>query len=297
MDTDPLHTDVFHLRSGRPIGVTEFGNRSSPHVVVLSHPAPGSSLFDPDPEVTAQFDVRVIALDRPGYGLSNVIPGQTVTVAHAADDIAEYLAAQNVTNVGAAGWSAGGRVALALAATRPELVSGVAVVATPAPDSVVPWVGDDNRAMLKSFRAAPPDDAARMLAAMFNEFFGVQPKPDALLTQLITPGIDDAIAHSAHDRLINMLESSALQGNLGTAADIIAYTLLDWGFDPREVTAPTALFYGADDSAIGPQHGEWYRAEVPNAHLELVPHVGHLVMISAWEKVLTHLTGQFSGTS
>ncbi len=54
-----------------------------------------------------------------------------------------------------AGWSAGGRVALALAARHPELVGRAGVIAAPAPDEEVPWYGDENRAMVDALRGLP----------------------------------------------------------------------------------------------------------------------------------------------
>jgi pimeloyl-ACP methyl ester carboxylesterase len=286
-----MDTNTFTLSSGRVVGVTEFGNRESSTVVVLAHPAPGSSAFDPDPIATAAHQVRVIAVDRPGYGMSTLDPGHAPTVQGAADDIAEYLADQGIRSAAAAGWSAGGRVALALAASHPSIVDRVAVIATPAPDAVVPWVGEDNRAMVESFRSMPPHEAILALTGMLDEFMGAEPVPGALINSLATAGVDDAIAAEAHDRLAEMLRLSAAQGNLGTAADIISYTLLDWGFDPLDVRADAFLFYGAKDPDIGPEHAAWYADQIASAEVEIVVDVGHMLVVPAWEQVLTRLVG------
>ena len=61
-------------------------------------------------------------------------------MATAADDLAGVLDCLPVERVGVVGWSAGGRVALALAARRPDLVDRVVVLATPAPDEEVPRI-------------------------------------------------------------------------------------------------------------------------------------------------------------
>jgi pimeloyl-ACP methyl ester carboxylesterase len=286
-----MDTNAFTLSSGRVVGVTEFGDRNSSTVVVLAHAAPGSSAFDPDPTATAAHKVRVIAVDRQGYGLSELDPENAPTVASAAADIAEYLASQNITSATAAGWSAGGRVALALAALHPTLVERVAIIATPAPDADVPWVGDDNRAMVESFRSLSPGEAIVALTGMLDEFMGAEPTAESLIASVATPDVDDATVAEAHDRLAAMLELSAMQGNLGTAADIISYTLLDWGFEPLDVQADAFLFYGEKDPAIGAAHAAWYADQIASAEVEIVVDVGHLLVVPAWEQVLTHLVG------
>ena len=284
-----MDASTFELASGRTIGVTEFGDRTADRVVVLAHPAPGSSIFDPDPIVTGTRGVRMIAIDRPGCGSSELAAYEAPTVHRAAADIAEYLAAEGIRAVGIAGWSAGGRVALALAAAHPELVDRVAVVATPAPDPDVPWVGEENRAMLESLRHMPPSEAVVSLAAMFDEFMGAEPSPEETVKAVATPDVDDAVLGEAHDRLLGMMHGAVAQGNLGMAADIVGYTLLAWGFDPDDVAAKTLLLYGAKDPDIGQAHANWYHSRVPDSQVEMVPDAGHLVLISQWDRVLSHL--------
>ena len=298
-----MDTFTFELASGRTIGVTEFGDRAADRVVVLAHPAPGSSFFDPDPIVTGNHRVRVIAVDRPGCGASSLASDEAPTVHGAAADIAEYLASVGIGDeddagssssgvqrtVGAVGWSAGGRVALALAAAHPNLVDRVAVVATPAPDTDVPWVGEENRAMLESLRHMPPSEAVVSLAAMFDEFMGAEPSPEDTVKAVATEGVDDAVLGEAHDRLLEMMRGAVAQGNLGMAADIVGYTLLNWGFDPADVASRTLLLYGEQDTEIGHAHADWYHSRLPDSRVEMVADAGHLVLISQWETVLAHV--------
>lgn len=128
-----METTVFTLSSGRAVDVTTFGDADADNVVVLANPE-GTEVFDPDPAVTSSRRVRLISVAPPGVSLSDPVVVD-VSAVDAANDIAEVLAAREVTRAGAVGWASGGWVALALAATHPGLVSRVAVVSTPAPES------------------------------------------------------------------------------------------------------------------------------------------------------------------
>jgi len=74
-------------------------------------------------------DYRVITYDRRGYGQSTHKPVRDHRI-HAADLVAvlEHFAAEPAIIVG---WSSGGNVALAVAATRPDLVRNLIVVEAP----------------------------------------------------------------------------------------------------------------------------------------------------------------------
>ncbi|QHO68904.1 alpha/beta fold hydrolase [Marisediminicola antarctica] len=285
-----MRTTEFAHSSGRLIGVVEFGDPDAARTVVLSHPAPGSAQFDPDPAVTDAHGIRLIALDRPGYGTSGLhADGSAGTVADAADDIAEYLAAHGIGRVGAVGWSAGGRVALALAARHPQLVDRVAVVATPAPDAEVPWVGEENRAMNAQLAALPPGEATASLRAQFANLVGEYPRGIDIVGMLSADEADAALLEQIRDRLVAMLDRAVLHSVRGIAADIVSYSVRDLDFDERDLRAPTLLVYGLADSVVGAEHGRWHLAKVPHSELELIPGAGHLVIVPRWDRILRHV--------
>lgn len=293
-----MPSTVHVLKSGRPLGVTSSGPEGAEQVLVLAHSAPGSSDFDPDPDATAGHGVRLLSFDRPGYGASALLTdldaagkGAGASPEQAAADIAEYLAAAGIASVCAAGWSAGGRVALALSANYPGLVERVAVIATPAPDDAVPWVSEENRAALEALAALPLAEAVRSLSASLEAALGAAPSPEALLGMLGAGETNTSIldAPGVRGRLDRMLERAVAQGTLGMAADLIGYGVQEWGFAVEDVVSPTLLLYGAEDVVVGRRHAEWYATRLPDSRLEFVPGRGHLLAIPEWERVLTFL--------
>lgn len=297
---------TFTLRTGRVLGLTAFGDSDAERLVVFCHPAPGSSLFDPDPDASAERSAHVVAIDRPGYGSSEPWPAGTwPSIVQAADDIAEYLrsvvVAESVIGVsrprtvGVVGWSAGGRVALALAARHPQLVDRVAIVGTPAPNEAVPWIDPQLQALSDRLAAMAPDDARAQLREM------LQPQADAVAAvsepadvplDALGVGLADQqvlTRPGLRDRLGRMLEDAFRQGPGGVADDILSYTARPWGFDLADVAAKTLVVAGQADALAGHAHGAWYQRSLPDARLEMVPGVGHLAIAPMWGRILSHL--------
>jgi Predicted hydrolases or acyltransferases (alpha/beta hydrolase superfamily) len=236
----------FTLSSGRRVGVTVHGNPTGAHVVVFVHPAPGTGVFDPDPQVSADPDVRIVSIDRAGYGSFDPLPdGRWPTVAGVADDIAEYLhAVEHAANVlnpgtvrafGAVGWSAGGRVALALAARHPRLVDRVVAIATPAPDDAVRWIPEQFAEQSRRLATVPAADALERLGeALLQQHGGRLPgaDPDGAipLSELGANEADAAVLRrpGVRDRLEAMVRDAYRQGAIGVATDILSYTARRW---------------------------------------------------------------------
>jgi pimeloyl-ACP methyl ester carboxylesterase len=294
----------FVLASGRRVAVHRTRTRtawfpadnrsggSDDNLVVLCHGAPGAGIFDPDPVETQARNVRLLSVDRPGYGGSHpVAAGQWATVAAAADDLAAVLEGLQVERIAVAGWSAGGRVALALAARRPDLVDRVVVFATPAPDAEVPWMPSGQRDALERLRSLAPEKAHAELVGRLNSVVPEDPYAPEALWLLGACAADEAVLQTdgVRARLGEMLQAAFAQGARGLAADIAGYSLQPWGFEPEEVQAETLLVYGSSDPVADPRHGRWWHSRLPNARLEIVPGAGHLLIVPTWARALSHL--------
>jgi pimeloyl-ACP methyl ester carboxylesterase len=282
----PTHTIA--VADGRTIAVDETGPADGPAVVFL-HSAPGSRRFDPDPAATRAAGVRLITVDRPGYGASSPWPDDALPALDVlADDVARVLDHLDVREASVSGWSTGGLVALGVGARHPERVRHLALVGTPAPDDDVPWVGDEYRAQLREMRTHP-ESAFGIMAEVFAPM-AVEPE-HALGT--FTGGDADArdLAADTDGRVRAMNAEAFATGASGAAADIVAVQVAPWGFDPRAVGAPVELFYGEDDVLITPAHGRYWQDTLADGRLHLVPDAGHLVVMKAWADVLAALAG------
>ena len=133
MGYEPEVDAVIALKDGRRIAYCEWGDRDG-MPIILCHGAPGSRVFAPDSDTTAQAGVRLITVDRPGYGRSDPKPGRQILDWPA--DVEQLAAALGVDEFDVAGHSSGGPYALACASRFPERVKRVALVSCIAPYSL-----------------------------------------------------------------------------------------------------------------------------------------------------------------
>lgn len=274
-------THLLHRPDGRVVAVDVTGPEDGP-VVVFLHSSPGSRRFDPDPAATAAAGVRLVTIDRPGYGASTAWADDVVpTIAGCADDVAAALDHLDAVEAAVVGWSAGGRSAAGVAARHPDRVRALALVATPSPadDS---WIPPEHHAMLDPLRRDPATATAR-LAEILGQFL-----TDAEIAIASNIGeadqalLDDAAVRA---RVLAMHDEALRQGTVGVAADIVADQIGEWGFDPASIGAPAHCF-SSDDDFIGPSHGAWWAETMVDSTVHRTTGIGHLLVVTEWSEVL-----------
>jgi len=277
----------FTLRSGRRIGVSVLGDPLATRLVVLCLPTPGAGAFDPDPQVTAREPVRLIEIDRPGYGSSDPLD-ENPTVERFADDIAEYLESITVQarelsglDYGPAaviGWSFGAAVAASLAAQHPSLIDRVVIVAAPSP-----------KKMRSGERFSVISEARK---------HGIERTFDSLKSsldddgrpELVNLGVDDGDPAleplGVRGRVDRMLDASWSQQSAGIATDRLAVRNCAWLDTSKRVTQRTLLVYGESDVLGTPRDAAWYRRSIHCAEQLIFSGAGHLVLLTAWAQIL-----------
>ncbi|KAH7018581.1 Alpha/Beta hydrolase protein [Microdochium trichocladiopsis] len=116
------HDATFRLPDGRALGYAEYGSPRGLPLFVL-HGFPSSRLeAGPLDSIGQRKGIRIISLDRPGFGLSTPQPGRTMT--DFAWDMAAFARAMNIRRFAVAGFSGGGPYALACAHVLPRQTVG-----------------------------------------------------------------------------------------------------------------------------------------------------------------------------
>jgi pimeloyl-ACP methyl ester carboxylesterase len=144
---------VHYLRAGE----------GPPAVLIHSSPA-NAFLLQPEIDYLARM-YTVFAFDTPGFGLSQALPMQDVTVADLADALAETLEAIAMPRCPVFGSHTGAAIALELAVRHPARVSGVVL------DGVPAFTEAESATLFADyFRQIPVTDLGSQYAAAWTRF-------------------------------------------------------------------------------------------------------------------------------
>jgi len=281
------------LPDGRTLAYAEWGDPEG-RPIVTCHGTPGCRLNrHPNQELVRGTGARVIAFDRPGYGRSTRLPGRRVVDVVA--DVARLTEHLGLDRFAVAGGSGGGPHALALAAKLGDRVTRAACVVGVAPYDVLgeEWLTGMDPMNVKEFGWAlegeqrlheelTREDAemrarvARDPATVLGDF----DLPDADRRVLSRPDVATVIRESTEEQSAN--------GVWGWVDDDLAFTA-PWGFDPSTIEVPAAVWWGAADVLVPPQHGEWIARAVPGAVSRVQQDAGHqqdperdVVLLNRW---------------
>jgi pimeloyl-ACP methyl ester carboxylesterase len=228
-----------------------------------------------------QKGIRLIGIDRPGYGGSTADPGYTV--ASHAQDVRAIAEALGYDRIGIWGISGGGPYALGCAALLPDLAVAVAAVASLAPYGVAGFdfyagMGESNVEGFQLFFSDP--EAARLdLREGSEEILAATPEQfGADLESLLSPADAEVLTGDLLRWLTETHQIALSPGDQGWWDDGAA-KLTDWGFDLGDIRMPVRIWHGRQDRFVPVQHGQWLAASVPDAEADISDRDGHLTMI------------------
>ena len=291
VEASSAQSQIVTLRSGRRLGVVTYGDPKGQPVLAL-HGAPASRLmFDVADRPARERGVRLIAFDRPGYGLSPLDYGASLR--SRTEVFAELPDALGLDRFSLLGISGGGPYAAAMAARLGSRVTGLALVsplgpvvelasrsaANPVSLSMAqrmlfldlpghPWVLRANgEIMVRSFRVAP-----RLFASAFVH---------------LLPDVDRVILSrdDVSKSMIAMTLEATCHGILGGIADLEIYGE-PWNVDLSGVTAPSVLWQGTADTIVPPQVALRLGEMIPRCTVHRLKGAGHFWIYDAMPEVL-----------
>jgi pimeloyl-ACP methyl ester carboxylesterase len=210
---------------------------------------------------------RVIAIDRPGHGWSDRPGGRAdAAPARQAALIHEVLVAIGVEHAVVVAHSLGGSVATRLTLDRPELVSGLVLLAP----ATHPWPG--GVAWYYTPATTP------VLGTLFTHTLAMplglavfDRAIDAVFAPQTPP---EAYAEAAGARLV--LRPREFQANAEDVKDLLGY-VREQASRYGTIKAPTVIITGDADKIVSPQiHSTALAREIAGAKLIMLPGVGHV---------------------
>ena len=260
---------MFRLPGGASMAIEEYGDPNGPPVFYF-HGWPASRL---EAGLISDLPVRLLALDRPGYGRSTPQPGRTLMdwpagVAFVADRL-------GLDRFYIVGLSGGAPFAAACAHAMPERIRGMALVCPVPPADAVGHRTDGIGHLFRLGRH--PRVAHRLLSVLRPLLRG------RIITSSTVFGTVFGTAISASDRdaltidVLNGLARAWREGIgrsvQGALADSVIYAQ-PWGFPLTGLRVPTALWFGGADTLIPPDAALAYAA-IPGIALHRLETEGH----------------------
>jgi pimeloyl-ACP methyl ester carboxylesterase len=260
--------------------------------IFFHHGTPGSAGIFPElADVGAERNLRHVMYSRPGYGGSTRLPGRSV--ASCAADVAVIADALGYERFHSIGTSGGGPPSIACAALLPERVISAAAIASPAPLDAdgLDWtagMGQENIAEIAATRAGD-DELQRYLEHEAGEMLSVSVEDVvAILGDLLSEVDRRAISGAYADYVVAQF-ANALSGGVWGWFDDDRALFGEWGFDLHELSAPLAIWHGAEDRFVPVAHGEWL-AEHLGVKAQLRPGQGHLSLaVGSYGEILDGL--------
>ncbi|TCO52336.1 pimeloyl-ACP methyl ester carboxylesterase [Actinocrispum wychmicini] len=284
------------LPDGRRMGYAVFGAPAGqPCLVVPGYSAsrqtagwafPGADL--------RRHGIRLVAVDRPGYGLSTPHPGAGFT-AWASDAVAliDHLSLGRVSVIAL---SMGTGPALALAAKCPSLVADVTVLGGMAPLDERERFAPASRGDALYWRLARhfPWLLRRMCAMSASAMAKSTPDRPLGRVERQLPSADLEVFQralsneDARTAFVADVAESCRQGGAAMADDLLSYSR-PWDFDIADITVPVHIWHGLNDPKVPVAMGHRLADRIPGATAEFVPG-GHFAALDHTERILTELT-------
>jgi pimeloyl-ACP methyl ester carboxylesterase len=286
----PTNKQQIKLRDGRLLGYAEFGHPDGKPILYF-HGAHSSRLSGKVLALVAtKVNARVIAVDRPGFGLSDFKSGRQIL--DWPDDVIELADTLRLDQFAVLGLSSGGPYAAACALKIHKRLTAASLVSCEIPHDM-PGADHNIDRLVRLFnflsREAPGmmrlllwlgDVGARInLDRFMSQIAAIFPEPDRKI--FARPGAEQGFIE-------NYLESHR-SGTRGAVWDM-AIVSSHWGFRLQDIPTDVYLWHGEADTACPLAIVQYMANAIPNCRVKFYPDEGHLsLFFNHTEEILSSL--------
>lgn len=281
--------NVMTLSDGRRLGYAEYGDPDGEPVFLL-HGNPNSRLlYGAMPGCPFRPGLRLIAPDRPGYGLSDFFPPGR-GVADYPDDVVSLAGELGLSKFALFGASGGGPYALACAWKIPERLTAVGIFASAGPNVLEATTGitPPLRLLFRLAVRRPWSWIIRLQTAYMA--FTARHFLSLYLKIVFTEMTDEDKALYRRLGLGERLHAERLEAfRQGGRASFYDITIPgNWPIPLEEISTKVFLWQGEADHAVGGM-GRYLAQRIPDCEATFIPDAGHFWMFEHMEEMLDKL--------
>ncbi len=268
---------VFRLRDGRALGYSRFGAAAG-KTLFYFHGWPGSRLEAAVLNNEARsLGIAVVAVDRPGYGLSDFLPNRQIR--DWPGDVGQLAAFLGLKTFSVVGVSGGGPYAAVCAHAMPERLDAVGIVCglgPPDEPGATRGMGPLNRVLFFLARKAP-----WLGGVLFDRLAAILGRnPDLIVSPGMTAGLPEIDRETlrnpiARDALKGSMAEAFRQGPAGARHDGLLYAR-PWGFPLEAITTDVKLWHGELDVNVPVAMGRAVARRIPRCQARFSPNEGHM---------------------
>ncbi len=268
----------FRLPDGRRLGYNEYGPPGGKPLFYF-HGSPSArvefTLFSSEGLLTT-LNVRLIAADRPGLGLSDFQPDRRLL--DWPDNVLALAGHLGIERFSVLAYSLGGPYGLVCAYAIPERLHRVGILSGAAQFHVpvqMAKVNPGTQRYLNLPRERPW--AARSFLWMMRLMARFYPRLMVANAASLLPEPDREIFSDPEFQqgFIRMLHEGLRQGTAGAFHESLL-AITDWGFQLQDIQTPILLWHGALDRNIPAEMAQYTAGTLPASELKLYPTEGHL---------------------
>jgi pimeloyl-ACP methyl ester carboxylesterase len=279
---------TLELSDGRRLGYAEFGHYAGAPVMYF-HGWPGARVEGRLGDDAARMSgVRLIAVDRPGMGLSTFQPNRRLL--DWPDDVVEVAAGLGVDRFAVLGISGGGPYAAACAWKLSDRLTSAGIVSSLAPFDVPGAVASMERRNRLTFRLVQHLSVLRRLL-MARVAWLASRRPEGILDSGVSAAADRQYLDRPNVRkvLVASLCEAFRAGSRGPAWEMGLYTR-PWGFRLDEIRVPVHLWHGEQDVNAPISMGRYLATSIPGCRATFYPGEAHLHFVDRLPGILAALS-------
>jgi pimeloyl-ACP methyl ester carboxylesterase len=288
MNTPNTTDKVISLRDGRILGYTEYGDPDGKPVFFF-HGLPGSRRQrHPDDSIAIKLGARIIAIDRPGYGLSDFQQGRTLL--DWPDDVAQLTDALKIDQFAAIGVSGGGPYLLACAYKMPERITSATTISGMGPTDDPDAIDGMLPSMRLGLGIAPrvPWGFVRLALDPIARMVSRNPLGAKKLMPSSAPAADKkAFARPDIQEIDRQDLSEAYRNGAQGAFWEVVLLASPWGFRLEDIHIKVFLWHGEEDTTVPQQMGRYVARTLSNCNAKFYPGEGHTLIYNYWREILT----------